>query len=329
MSITTGDAGSPATGPYAARLVERAAEAFTTSVPAHPADDGLFGPRSVTWRLTADMTTPVVGIRALLLQALHPLAMAGVDQHSAWRTDPGARLASTSAYVMTVSVGDTAAARAAAARVRMIHQRVQGTDPATGRPYAASDPALLLWVHNALVDSQLACSAMFGTLTPADADRYTSEQVAAAELIGIPPDLAPRTVAQLDAYFDAVRPELTCTPAAASAMSHLLEYVGRAEADNAGAGADDEEADLEAAEMAEIWQDISDAAIATLPDWAIGLYREPVPRIGDARDRIGDLPGDDRAAIRQALGVLDAVFLGEPGVLEARQRLLLRMRQAE
>jgi uncharacterized protein (DUF2236 family) len=326
MSITTGDAGPPATDPYAARLIERAAEAFTTSVPAHPADDGLFGPRSVTWRLTEDMTTPIVGIRSLLLQALHPLAMAGVDQHSAWRTDPGARLASTSAYVMTVSVGDTAAARAAAARVRMIHERVRGTDPATGRPYAASDPALLLWVHNALVDSQLACSAMFGTLTPADADRYTSEQVAAAELIGIPPDLAPRTVAQLDAYFDAVRPELTCTPAAASAMSYLLEYVGSAAA---GAGTSDAEADPEAAEMGEMWQDISDAAIATLPGWAIGLYREPVPRIGDARDRLGDLSADDRAAIRQALGVLDAVFLGEPGVLEARQRLRLRMRQAE
>jgi uncharacterized protein (DUF2236 family) len=331
-TTTTGGAGSPATGPYAARLAERAAEAFTASVPDHPADDGLFGPRSVTWRLAGDMTTPVVGIRALLLQALHPLAMAGVDQHSAWRTDPGARLASTSAYVMTVSVGDTAAARAAAARVRMIHEQVRGTDPATGRPYAATDPALLLWVHNALIDSQLACSTMFGTLTPADADRYTSEQVAAAELIGIPPDLAPVTVAQLEAYFDAVRPELTCTPAAASAMSYLLEYVGGTVASDAGASsveASTAEADPEAAEMAQMWQDISDAAIASLPDWAIGLYREPVPRIAQARDRLGDMSAGDRAAIRQALGVLDALFLGEPGVLEARQRLRLRMRQAQ
>jgi len=324
MSTTTGDARPPATGPSAARLAERAAEAFTASVPAHPADDGLFGPRSVTWRLAGDMTTPVVGIRALLLQALHPLAMAGVDQHSDWRTDPGGRLASTSAYVMTVSVGDTAAAGAAAARVRRIHEHVRGTDPATGRPYAASDPALLLWVHNALVDSQLACTAMFGAITPADADRYTAEQVAAAELIGIPPDLAPRTVAELEAYFDAVRPELTCTPAAASAMSYLLEYVGGTDAQ-----AVDAQADPEAAEMAEMWRDISDAAIATLPGWAIELYREPVPRIGAARDRLGDMSADDRAATRQALGVLDAVFLGEPGVLEARQRLRLRMRQAE
>jgi uncharacterized protein (DUF2236 family) len=221
MSMTTGEA-----GPHAAGLAGRAAEAFAASVPIHPADDGLFGPRSVTWQLAGDMTTPVAGIRALLLQALHPLAMAGVDQHSAWRTDPGARLASTSAYVMTVSVGDTATARAAADRVATIHERVRGSDPATGRPYAASDPALLLWVHNALVDSQLACSRLFGSITPADEDRYVREQEAAAELIGIPPGLAPGTVAGLDAYFDAVRPELTCTPAAAAAMSHLLRYVG-------------------------------------------------------------------------------------------------------
>jgi uncharacterized protein (DUF2236 family) len=321
MSTTTGDA-----GPYAAGLVGQAAEAFAASVPAHPADDGLFGPRSVTWRLAGDMTTPVVGIRALLLQALHPLAMAGVDQHSAWRTDPAARLMSTSAYVMTVSVGDTAAARAAAARVRKIHESVRGTDPATGRPYAATDPALLLWVHNALVDSQLACSAMFGAITEADADRYVSEQVAAAELIGIPPGLAPTTVARLGAYFDAVRPELTCTPAAASAMSYLLEYVGSSRAD---AVLDETRADPEAEEMARMWRDISDAAIATLPDWAIGLYREPVPRIGEAVNRIGDMSTSNRAAIRQTLGVLDAVFMGEPGVLEARQRLRLRIRQAE
>jgi uncharacterized protein (DUF2236 family) len=326
MSMTTGDAGPHPAGTRAAGLVERAAGAFAASVPVHPADDGLFGPRSVTWQLAGDMTTPVTGIRALLLQALHPLAMAGVDQHSAWRTDPGARLASTSAYVMAVSVGDTATARAAAARVAAIHEHVRGTDPATGKPYAASDPALLLWVHNALTDSQLACTRLFGSITAADADRYVREQVAAAELIGIPPGLAPQAGAELDAYFDAVRPELTCTPAAASAMSYLLQYVGSARADAPEAGP---EPDPEAAEMAAMWRDISDAAIAALPGWAIALYRDHVPAIGEARHRFGDMSADARTAVRQALGVLDAVFMGEPGVLEARQRLRLRIRQAE
>jgi uncharacterized protein (DUF2236 family) len=312
MPIIPGETSRPS-----ASLVEQGAMAFAASVPEHPADDGLFGPRSVTWRLTGSMTTPIIAIRALLLQALHPLAMAGVDQHSSWRTDPGARLASTSAYEVTVSVGDTAAASAAAARVRKIHSFVKGTDPATGRPYAAGDPALLLWVHNALVDSTLACTRLYGSISAGDEDRYVREQVAAAELIGIPADLAPRTVAELDAYFEAIQPDLTCTPAAASATSYLLDYV-----DTAGLGEDDPES-------AQLWRDIMDAAIATLPDWAIALYAEKVPAIAEARDRLGEIPASAQLAVRQSLGVLDAVFLGEPGVLEARQRLQRRIRAAQ
>jgi uncharacterized protein (DUF2236 family) len=305
-------------GPRSAGLIERGARAFAASVPAQPADDGLFGPRSVTWRLAASMLTPVVAIRALLLQALHPLAMAGVDQHSAWRTDPGARLASTSAYEVTVSVGDTAAATAAAGRVRKIHSSVTGTDPATGRPYAAGDPALLLWVHNALVDSTVACTRLYGSISAGDADCYVREQVAAAELIGIPAGLAPRTVADLEAYFEAVRPELTCTPAAASATSYLLHYV-----DSVSLGDGDD------AEAALLWRDIADASVATLPGWAIALYARQVPAIAEARARFGDMSATAQLAVRQSLGVLDAVFLGEPGVLEARQRLQRRIRAAQ
>ncbi|HTU74787.1 MAG TPA: oxygenase MpaB family protein [Trebonia sp.] len=313
MPITPGE-----TSRRSAGLLEQGAIAFATSVPEHPADDGLFGPRSVTWRLTGSITTPVIAIRALLLQALHPLAMAGVDQHSSWRTDPGRRLASTSAYEVTVSVGDTAAATAAAARVRQIHSFVKGTDPATGRPYAASDPALLLWVHNALVDSTLACSRLYGSTSADDGDRYVREQLAAAEIIGIPAGLAPRTAAELEAYFEAIRPELLCTPAAATATSYLLDYV-----ESARFGEDDD------AESAQLGQDITDAAIAALPDWAIGLYAEKVPAIAEARDRLGEMPASAQLAVRQTLGVLDAVFLGEPGVLEARQRLQRRMRAAQ
>src|ERR1700759_4705513 len=93
-------------------LLQRAATSFALSVLDAPADDGFFGPGSVTWRLNADLSAPVSGLRALLLQALHPLAMAGVDQHSQWRDDPGARFASPSAYVLTTTFGDRAAARA-------------------------------------------------------------------------------------------------------------------------------------------------------------------------------------------------------------------------
>ena len=314
----------PETDEYSPGLAGRAAAAFAASVPEQPADDGRFGPGSVTWRLAGTMTAPVAGIRALLLQALHPLAMAGVDQHSTWRTDPGARLASTSAYEITVSFGEMAAARAAAARVRKIHSYVRGTDPATGKPYAAGDPALLLWVHNALVDSEVACARLYATITPGDADRYVREQVAAAELIGIPSGLAPASAAELAAYFDAVAPELTCTPAAAEAMSYLVDYVGGAGPDGTGREPGDPAAPLP--EEAEMWRDVCDAAIAALPDWAIDLYAGRVPQVGEAISRFGDI---SRTAVRQALGILDTVFLAEPGVLEARQRIQLRIRAAE
>ncbi|HEY0932964.1 MAG TPA: oxygenase MpaB family protein, partial [Trebonia sp.] len=184
-------------------LFERAAAGFAACVPADPADDGFFGPASVTWRLHADLSAPVSGLRSLLLQALHPLAMAGVDQHSQWRDDPGARFASTSAYVLTTTYGDRAAARGAAARVRKIHEWVRGTDPVTGQPYAAGDPALLIWVHAAQVESNLAGAASYGAeLTAAEQDQYVAEMTAAAELVGIPPGQAPASVGQLEAYFE-------------------------------------------------------------------------------------------------------------------------------
>src|SRR5712671_6361726 len=155
----------------AAGLVERSAAAYAAAVPAAPEDDGFFGPASVAWRVSTDLASPVAGLRSLLMQALHPLAMAGVDQHSGWRRDPVGRLAATSAYLAPVTFGERAVAGQAAARVRRIHDHVRGVDAVTGRPYAAGDPALLLWVHAALVDSGLAASRLFGTpLQDADAD---------------------------------------------------------------------------------------------------------------------------------------------------------------
>ena len=135
----------------AAGLVSRSAAAYASSIPEHPADEGFFGPGSVAWRVSADLSSPVAGLRALLMQALHPLAMAGVDQHSDWRQDPVGRLAATGAYLATVTFGDRLSAERVAARVRRIHEHVRGVDTVTGRPYAAGDPALLLWVHATFV----------------------------------------------------------------------------------------------------------------------------------------------------------------------------------
>jgi uncharacterized protein (DUF2236 family) len=283
----------------AAGLVERSAAAQVGGIPEDPADDGFFGPASITWRLNTDLTGAVGGLRSLMMQALHPLAMAGVDQHSDWREDPVGRLAATTAYVTTVTYGERAVAERAAARVRRIHEHVRGTDTVTGRPYAAGDPALLLWVHAALVDSALAVSDLFGTaLAGADRDGYVAEMAVAAELVGVPAGQVPRTAAALAQYIDSVRPELRCTPAASESMAYLLEPPGLDE------------------DIADIWRDIAGGAVASLPDWARELYGYQAQPLTPER----------RTEIRQALGVLDAVYLGEPGVLEARQRIALRMR---
>jgi uncharacterized protein (DUF2236 family) len=284
----------------AAGLVERYAAAFAAGVPDRPGDGGFFGPASVTWRLAADLSGPVAGLRSILIQALHPLAMAGVDQHSDWRRDPVGRLAATSAYLATITYGDRASASRAAGRVRVIHDHVRGTDTVTGRPYAAGDPALLLWVHAALVDSVLAAARLFGTPpADADADAYVAEMAVSAELLGVPRELIPGRVAALEEYINGVRPDLRCTPAAAESMGYMLDPEGMGE------------------EIAELWQDLRDAALAALPGWARDLYGYPdPPPITPAR----------RTEIRQTLGVFDAVFMAEPGVLEARQRLTLRMR---
>jgi uncharacterized protein (DUF2236 family) len=283
----------------AAGLIGRPAAAYVSGVPEDAADDGLFGPASVAWRVSADLAWPVAGLRSLLMQALHPLAMAGVDQHSGWRRDPVGRLAATSAYLATVTFGERAVAEQAAARVRRIHEHVRGVDAVTGRRYAAGDPALLLWVHAALVQSGPAAAGAFGTPLPAqDSDRYVAEMIVAAGLVGVPRPLVPASVAELERYVASVRPGLSCTPAAAESMAYLLDPPGLDE------------------EIAGFWHDVGDAAIAVLPDWARQMYGYSAPPLSPGR----------RTEIRQSLGVLDAMFLGQPGVLEARQRITLRMR---
>jgi uncharacterized protein (DUF2236 family) len=282
----------------AAGLIERSAAAFVLAIPDSPGD-GFFAPGSVAWRVSGDLSSPVAGLRSLLVQALHPLAMAGVDQHSHWRSDPVGRLAATSAYIATVLYGERAVAEQAATRVRRIHERVNGVDPETGQPYAATDPVLLLWVHAALVDSGIAACALFGTqLSVADADRYVAEMAVAAQIVGVPTEMVPASTAELRGFIESMRPELRCSAAAKESMAYLLDPPGLDE------------------DVAEIWQDVRDAAVLSLPDWAAALYGYSAPPLTASR----------RNEIRQALGVLDAVYIGEPGVLEARQRIMLKAR---
>jgi uncharacterized protein (DUF2236 family) len=185
-------------------------------------DRGLFGPGSVTWRVHSSPVMLVGGLRALLIQSLHPLALAGVTQFSDYRSDPLRRLRGTSIYVHAVTFGDTRTAHEAAARVKRLHLRVEGIDRVTGRPFSARDPETLLWVHCVEVHSFLAgYRAYGGSLSEADQDRYLAEQVAVAQLMDIPIAMIPDSLAAYRAYFAEILPQLCFSDDAADAIAFV------------------------------------------------------------------------------------------------------------
>lgn len=154
-------------------------------------DPGLFGPRSATWRVLAEPAAIVGGVRGLLVQLLHPQAMAGVADHSAFETDPLGRLARTAGYVATVGFGSLDQVVAVSRVVQRRHVPVTGTAPG-GSPYAAGDPRLLAWVSLALTESFLAADAAYAPspVTDAAADAFVAEQSRTAALLDPAVDLA-------------------------------------------------------------------------------------------------------------------------------------------
>ncbi|NNG39698.1 DUF2236 domain-containing protein [Flexivirga sp. ID2601S] len=179
-----------------------------------------FTPTDPIWRVHLDASMFVGGIRALLLQSLHPLAMAGVDQHSSYRDDPWGRLQQTSNFISTTTFGTIPDAERLLARVRGIHRRVHGE--LDGVPYRADDPALLAWVHAAEADSFLTCFRAFGggTLTDAEADRYVAQIGSVSSRLGFVG--APTSVAELRATLASYRPQLRATPAARAALRFIV-----------------------------------------------------------------------------------------------------------
>jgi uncharacterized protein (DUF2236 family) len=172
-------------------------------------------------RVHGDSSMFVGGIRALLLQSLHPLAMAGVAGHSGYRGDPWGRLQRTSYFLAVTAFGQASDARAAMERVKAIHKRVTGTAP-DGRPYAASDPHLLTWVHIAEADSFLRAHTRFGAqpLDQAGRDGYVADLARIALELGVPDP--PRTEAELADRISQYRTELRGTAEARSAARFLL-----------------------------------------------------------------------------------------------------------
>ncbi len=180
-----------------------------------------FTPEDPVWRVHADAAMFPGGVAALLLQSLHPLAMAGVAGHSGYRGDPWGRLQRTSGFLATTTFGTVEDAEAAIARVRSVHERVRGTDE-RGRPYRASDPHLLRWVHVAEAHGFLTAFQRWADepLTPAEADTYVRQSAVVAERLGAT-DL-PLTVAGLHEALQAYRPELEATTPAREAARFLL-----------------------------------------------------------------------------------------------------------
>ena len=185
-------------------------------------DAGLFGPDSVAWRLHADPSMLVGAMRALLVQALEPRAMAGVVQHSDYKADPWGRLNRTIRFVLHTTYGDTRTAAAACAAVRRIHDRVNGVDAVTGRAYSAHDPDLLLWIHAVEVHSAVfAYRSYAGRLADEDADRYVDEMVRVSELLGLSSAMAPRSLGELREYLRGVD-GLQLTPGARESLRLIM-----------------------------------------------------------------------------------------------------------
>jgi uncharacterized protein (DUF2236 family) len=185
-------------------------------------DLGLFGPDSVTWKLHEEPILLLAGLRSLYLQALHPRAVAGVAQNSNFKADPWGRLMRTSAYVGTTIYGTTAEVELASSRLRRLHSRLSAVDPRTGERFRVDEPDLLRWVHITEVESFLTTARRAGlALTDDEVDRYYTEQLRSAELVGLDPSTVPSTAAEVAAYYEEIRPELGLSKDGADTMLFL------------------------------------------------------------------------------------------------------------
>ena len=267
-------------------------------------DPGLFGPDSVTWRVHGDPSMALAGFRSLLLQAVHPLVMAGFDANSGFRDDPWGRLRRTGEWVSTVTYGTTEEAELAGAALRALHGRLRpGIEPETGLPYRVDDPELLLWVHCTEVESFLSTFRRCGgRLEEGDGDRYVDEMRVSARLVGLDPERVPRTEAGIEEYYERVRPVLRVTSVArrnalwgfAPPMPRWVELATPARP---------------------AWAALVGTAAMMLPRWARRLYGLP------------GLPTTDLAAtvsgraLRTTLAALPDAWVQSPAQRAARERL--------
>jgi uncharacterized protein (DUF2236 family) len=195
-------------------------------------DDGYFGPDSVSWQVHREVTVLFGGARALLMQAAHPLVVAGANQTAMYERNPWKRLQRTLILTYTMTFGTKADADAAARKINEVHTRINGVDPITGKRYDALDPELLLYVHACLVDSALLFEELtVGALDDEGRDRFHREQMLAAELCLVPREMIPPNVPALRAWLaDFVdRGELQVTDGARRVLDLFFEPPAEAE----------------------------------------------------------------------------------------------------
>ncbi len=253
-----------------------------------PGAPGWFAPGSAIWTVHGSVATFVGGIRSLYLQALHPLALAGVDQHSSYREDPFGRLQRTGAYLAATTYGSADLAQQTVDAVRVMHRRVQGT-ASDGRAYSAGDPRLLEWVHIALVDSMLSAYLHLGRDGVIDPDEYVADMAVIGARMGVAQP--PRSQAGLAERFADFRPELRVD----DSVRRTHAFVTHAPLPPA---------------LRPGYRVLSRAAWATQPDWALEMLGS-TPRLGAL----------DVTAADAALRVLRVALVASPARLAGERRL--------
>ncbi|WP_241661413.1 oxygenase MpaB family protein [Thermomonospora catenispora] len=188
-------------------------------------DYGLFGPDSVTWRVMSEPVMMISGLRALLLQALHPRSMWGtaqnselMDPQSAWQ-----RLIRTVDFVRIRTYGTLEEVERVGRRVRTMHAKLEGLDLRTGEVFRIDDPENLLWVHMGEVDSYLDIARRSGiVLSDEEADRFVDEQRRAAQVVGLDPADVPASVAEMREYYAMMRPKIWACREAKEGLRRML-----------------------------------------------------------------------------------------------------------
>lgn len=260
-----------------------------------PAGDvGLFGPDSVTWKVHGHPSAIVGGFSSLMLQMLHPLAMAGVAEHSGYQNDPLSRLSRTASFVAGTTYGSTEVAESMIRTVLRVHKHVHGIAP-DGRPYSALDGDLVTWVHVAEMTSIVNSHRRYHPwpIRGTDIDRYFDENAIVAEKLG-GTDI-PRSRAQVRQYFRDIRGELTLGDQARETMAFITRPIGD---DPISRG---------------ISLVLLQAAIDLMPRWAQKMHE------------INRLPGFDLVSIRPTVfalvNTLDLVGGTPIAVRESRKRV--------